>query len=111
MKVMLPGVGSPVRVFLVMAVALAAPLLVVVFRRLSSRLMVEKLNLSHSKLMTLVSLSTSIGVFLVYFFALGVILREFGVSLTAYRASAFAMAGFAAAYVISKTRTAWYLAS
>ena len=62
--------------------------LVVVVRRFSRAVLSRERNRRYRKLRSVATLATSIVMFLLYFLAIGFILREFGVSLTAYLASA-----------------------
>jgi small conductance mechanosensitive channel len=57
-------------------------------RKLGQRVMVALPGSSFAKVRKISSLLTSIVIFLLYFTAVGLVLREFGVSLTAYLASA-----------------------
>jgi small conductance mechanosensitive channel len=84
------------RLFLIVALAIATHLLVKVIRHISEWL-IYKSNAKESplevvtqqpKFITLVRLIVSGVVFAIYFFALGLVLQEFGVNLTAYLASA-----------------------
>ena len=69
-------------------IAVATHLVVIALRQLSRRLIVQRDTRRYSKLRSIGTLATSALVFLLYFLALGLILKEFGVSLTAYLASA-----------------------
>lgn len=82
------------RVLLVLLLALAAHLVVMLVRRYGQQL---SRSVRTSKTRSVASLATSILVFLMYFGALGLILNEFGVSLTAYLASA-SIIGLAVAF-------------
>lgn len=62
--------------------------LVVSIRRLSRTVLHREGNRRYRKLRSVATLATSIAIFVLYFLAVGLILREFGVSLTAYLASA-----------------------
>ena len=62
--------------------------LVVVIRRLSRAVLAREKDRRYRKLRSVATLATSIVMFVLYFLAIGLILREFGVSLTAYLASA-----------------------
>ncbi|NIO19611.1 MAG: mechanosensitive ion channel, partial [Candidatus Aenigmarchaeota archaeon] len=61
---------------------------VLIIRRFSEKFLTARLSASFSKVKSIVSLVSSIFVFVLYFAALGLVLKEFGVSLTAYFASA-----------------------
>jgi small conductance mechanosensitive channel len=82
------GLGTTERIAIVLAIAAAAHLCVRLIRRLTVRLSSTAAVKRWAKLRTLTSLMTSIIVFSLYFGALGLVLQEFGVSLTAYLASA-----------------------
>ncbi|MBN1240757.1 MAG: mechanosensitive ion channel [Gammaproteobacteria bacterium] len=77
----------PLRVLALLAVAAATHLLVVLIRRTAARF-ARRPHREHRKLRSIVTVLTSAIVFMLYFFVFGLILREFGVSLTAYLASA-----------------------
>lgn len=62
--------------------------LVVLLRRLSRTLLHRDGDRRYRKLRSVATLATSIVMFVLYFLAVGLVLREFGVSLTAYLASA-----------------------
>jgi len=76
------------RIGLVLIIAIAAHLAVYGIRYLGHQLMTTESLLRWNKLRTLAGLLTSILVFGLYFGTLGFVLQEFGVSLTAYLASA-----------------------
>jgi len=80
--------GTTERVLLVMAIAAIAHLSVRVIRHLGQRLLSAEAMLRWTKVRTLAGLFTSITVFVLYFGVFGLVLSEFGVSLTAYLASA-----------------------
>ena len=80
--------GTTERIVLVLAIATAAHLGVRVLRFLAHRLSSTEAMQRWAKVRTLAGLVTSILVFSLYFGALGMVLHEFGVSLTAYLASA-----------------------
>jgi small conductance mechanosensitive channel len=61
---------------------------VILVRQLASTATVSRRVRRHQKLRSIATLTASAVVFTLYFFALGLILREFGVSLKAYLASA-----------------------
>ncbi|MDH3317932.1 MAG: mechanosensitive ion channel family protein [Gammaproteobacteria bacterium] len=82
------GLGTSERIVLVLAIAAAAHLCVRAVRHLAYRLSSTNAVQRWAKLRTLAGLTTSILVFSLYFGAIGLVLREFGVSLTAYLASA-----------------------
>lgn len=76
------------RVAALAGVAALAHLLVVLIRRFSSALLHSVNDRRYRKLRSVGTLAMSVAMFIVYFLAFGLILREFGVSLTAYLASA-----------------------
>jgi hypothetical protein len=76
------------RIGLVLVIAIAVHLAVYGIRYLGHQLMTTESLLRWNKLRTLAGLLTSIIVFGLYFGTLGFVLQEFGVSLTAYLASA-----------------------
>ena len=80
--------GTTERIILVLVIAVVAHLSVIAIRHLGQRLMTADTMLRWNKLRTLAGLITSALVFTLYFGALGFVLQEFGVSLTAYLASA-----------------------
>ena len=73
---------------MILAIAGFAHLLVRFVRRLGQRVMASRVSTTFSKARTITSLSVSIAVFAMYFVAVGMVLKEFGISLTAYLASA-----------------------
>lgn len=76
------------RILALAGLVVAVHFLVVVIRRLSRAMLVREKNRRYRKLRSVATLATSITMFVLYFLAIGLILREFGVSLTAYLASA-----------------------
>lgn len=74
-------------ILIIVAVVLAAHLGVILVRR-GSRKVLSSGAVSQAKVQTLTGFVASIAVFTLYFLAVGFILRELGVSLTAYVASA-----------------------
>lgn len=76
------------RVVIFMGLAVATHLLVLLIRKLSKAMLHQESGQGYRKLRSIGTLFTSITIFTLYFLALGLILREFGVSLTAYLASA-----------------------
>ena len=68
--------------------AVATHLVVIVLRQFGQRALSSQQVNRHQKLRSIATLTTSALVFTLYFLAIGLILREFGVSLTAYLASA-----------------------
>lgn len=78
---------STARILVIVAVTLGAHLAVVGIRWLSHRI-VRSFAPSQAKAQTLSGFATSVLVFALYFLALGFVLRELGISLAAYLASA-----------------------
>lgn len=76
------------RILALTSLVLAVHFVVVVIRRLSRAVLSQEKNRRFRKLRSVATLATSIVMFVLYFLAIGLILREFGVSLTAYLASA-----------------------
>ncbi len=77
-----------VRSGLVLLVALLAHVVVFLIRQGGIRLIRNEVTGSVRKLRTVITLVTSVSVFVVYFAALGFMLNEIGIPLTAYLASA-----------------------
>ena len=78
----------PVRLAAFAGLAIATHLIVILVRQFAQRAFQSQQIKRYQKLRSIVTLTTSALVFTLYFFAIGLILREFGVSLTAYLASA-----------------------
>lgn len=76
------------RVLFILAIAIAAHLLVIIVKKTSKIFHVKNSGKSSSKILTVISLLTSVLVFMIYFLAIGYALKELGISLTAYIASA-----------------------
>ncbi len=76
------------RVLVLGGIAALAHVFVVLLRRFSITLLQNVSDRRYRKLRSVGTLATSTAMFVVYFLAVGLILREFGVSLTAYLASA-----------------------
>lgn len=85
------AIKSPSRIFLIIAIAIGAHLLVLAVRMLGQRLMKAMPKPVFAKGRSIISLLTSAVIFSLYFGAIGLILKELGVSLTAYLASASVM--------------------
>lgn len=83
--------GITLRILTIVSVVIAAHLAVIIVRRVGKKLTRSDLHASISKVRTIVSLSTSTAVFVIYFGSIGLILKEFGISLRAYLASASVM--------------------
>lgn len=82
------GYPLALRIVIFAGLAVATHLLVVLIRRLSKALLQHEPGARYRKLRSIATLATSTVIFTLYFLAIGFILREFGVSLTAYLASA-----------------------
>lgn len=105
------------RVVAIIVIAVAAHVLVGVLRRLSERFILhgssnrEQVTRQHPKFATLATILVSAATFAIYFLAVGLILRELGVDLTAYIASAsviglavgFGLQGFVQDVVVGLT--------
>ncbi len=76
------------RIVTILALLAGAHFIVLLVRRFSAKVLAARLSASFAKIKSIVSLVSSIVVFVLYFSALGLVLKEFGVSLTAYFASA-----------------------
>ena len=85
---LLGGLPLPIRLAIFVGLAIVTHLLVVLVRGLASYFLTHQRASRFQKLRSIGTLATSVVVFSLYFFAVGLILREFGVSLTAYLASA-----------------------
>lgn len=68
--------------------AIATHVVVILVRQFAQRALLSQPANRHQKLRSIATLTTSVLIFALYFLAVGLILREFGVSLTAYLASA-----------------------
>jgi small conductance mechanosensitive channel len=88
MRSLLPQSHVVLRIIVILAIAGGAHVLVRVVRRLGQHVMASRVSSSFSKVRTVTSLSVSIAVFAMYFVAVGMVLKEFGISLTTYFASA-----------------------
>jgi small conductance mechanosensitive channel len=82
--------GMPLvsRTLMILGVVVLLHLAVHLVRVLGERLTRSEATASVRKLRTVISLGTSVAVFTFYFVAVGFILRELGISMTAYLASA-----------------------
>ena len=88
MRSLIPETTTFVHILMILAIAGSVHLLVRLVRRLGQGVMASRVSTTFSKARTVTSLSVSIAVFAMYFVAVGMVLREFGISLTAYLASA-----------------------
>jgi small-conductance mechanosensitive channel len=77
-----------VRIITIIAISVGAHILVIIIKRLSKIIFKSLSGKSGAKVMSVVSLLTSVIVFIIYFLAIGYILKSLGISLTAYMASA-----------------------
>ena len=76
------------RILFVLLIAICAHLLVIIVKR-STKLFHKKTNIKSSpKILSIISLLNSVLIFIIYFLAIGYALKELGISLTAYIASA-----------------------
>ncbi len=82
------GLDVPTRVALALLLVVVAHLIVYLVRRAGHRMLSTEALLRSTKLRTIAGLLTSIAIFALYFGTIGLVLGEFGVSLTAYFASA-----------------------
>ena len=76
------------RILLVILISIGAHLLVIIIKRISRSILKSISDKSVAKLMSVVSLFTSILIFVIYFLLVGYVLKTLGISLTAYVASA-----------------------
>lgn len=117
MTELLADLSLEMRVVAIIVIAVAAHFLVGGLRRLSERFILhgssnrEQLTRQHPKFATLATILVSAATFAIYFLAVGLILRELGVDLTAYIASAsviglavgFGLQGFVQDVVVGLT--------
>jgi small-conductance mechanosensitive channel len=85
------------RILTIIIISVGAHILVIIIKRLSRFFFKSMAGKSGAKVMSVVSLLTSILVFMIYFLAIGYILKSLGISLTAYMASA-SVIGLAVAF-------------
>jgi moderate conductance mechanosensitive channel len=78
----------PAKLAVFIALVVATHLLVILVRRMAAHFLDSHSGRRYQKLKSISTLATSVVVFTLYFLAIGLVLREFGVSLTAYLASA-----------------------
>ena len=76
------------RVVALVVLAMSAHIVVVILRRISQTLLHRNNDRRYRKFRSIATLAKSITIFVLYFLVFGLILKEFGVSLTAYLASA-----------------------
>lgn len=84
----LNGLSLPLKLVIFAGLAVTTHVVVIVVRQLATHALFDQPGRRHQKLRSIGTLATSALVFTLYFLAIGFILREFGVSLTAYLASA-----------------------
>lgn len=82
------GLSSVYKLLLIVGLSVAVHLTVIGLRQLARYMLAKGHERRHQKLRSIGTLTTSAVVFTLYFIAIGFILRELGVSLTAYLASA-----------------------
>jgi small conductance mechanosensitive channel len=82
------SLNNPWRILVIIAVVIGVHVTVLIIRAAGKRLMHIMPRRSFAKARSLLGLLTSITIFVLYFAAVGFVLKEFGVSLTAYLASA-----------------------
>ena len=117
----LTGINPILRIFLIIVLTVTAHFIVKAIRRFSQYLLTMKLDSQsvsqtdltrrYPKLATIITILVSAVTFAIYFVAVGMILREFKISLTAYFASAtviglavgFGLQGFVQDLVIGLT--------
>ncbi|MBT8386757.1 MAG: mechanosensitive ion channel family protein [Ignavibacteria bacterium] len=75
-------------ILVIISFALVAHFSVIIIRKISRTLLSSRHKYSSDKLKSIISLLSSILIFALYFTTIGLILKELGVSLTAYLASA-----------------------
>ena len=80
--------STTLRIIIILLLAFGSHALVLVVKYLTNRLKVLFFTRPKPKFHSIVSLTQSIVIFMLYFGAFGLILREMGISLTAYLASA-----------------------
>ena len=81
-------ISGLIRIGLVVVISGGAHVAVILVRRLGQSISSVPFGTSLSKARSIISLGTSMIVFIIYFTAIGMVLKEFGVSLKAYLASA-----------------------
>jgi len=85
---MLTRLETGERLLLVVCVAIAAHLMVIMIRKLTSVWMLRSARKNRRKAMSLISLLSSTLIFVFYFASIGFVLNEIGVPIAAYLASA-----------------------
>ena len=88
MNALLSNLNYPLRILVILGLIIGLHLMVILVRALGSRLMLVLPRGTFAKGRSLAGLLTSVAIFVLYFAAVGLVLKEFGVSLTAYLASA-----------------------
>jgi small conductance mechanosensitive channel len=84
----LATLSLPLRLIVFVSLAIAVHLVVLLIRHVAAFALANQQTRRYQKLRSVATLTTSAVIFSLYFFAIGLVLREFGVSLTAYLASA-----------------------
>lgn len=82
------GLSMGLRLVIYVGLAVGVHVIVVVVKRIASIALRRQSDRRFRKIQSLITLGASVVVFTLYFLAVGFILRELGVSLTAYLASA-----------------------
>jgi small conductance mechanosensitive channel len=85
---MILTLNYPWRILVIIAVVIGVHVAVLIIRGAGKRMMNALPRRSFARARSLLGLLTSIAIFVLYFAAVGFVLKEFGVSLTAYLASA-----------------------
>lgn len=85
------------KIIIILAIAIGSHIIVLIIKFLHRRITKKKQDTKNAKWLSISSLIISIMVFVIYFVAIGKILMEFGVSLSAYIASA-SVIGLAVAF-------------
>jgi small conductance mechanosensitive channel len=88
MDTLFSSLNYPWRILAIIAVAIGVHLAVIIIRAFGKRLASAMPRRSFAKVRSISGLLTRIAIFILYFAAVGIVLKEFGVSLTAYLASA-----------------------
>jgi small conductance mechanosensitive channel len=88
MDTLFSSLNYPWRILVIIAVAIGVHLAVIIIRAFGERLVTAMPKRSFAKVRSILGLLTRIAVFILYFATVGIVLKEFGVSLTAYLASA-----------------------
>ena len=76
------------RILFVLLIAITAHLLVIIVKNATKLFHTKTSGKSSPKILSIISLLNSVLIFIIYFLAIGYALKELGISLTAYIASA-----------------------